>query len=87
MPPGAPRGDQGRVRAEREEGPGHMLLLGSLDGTLWASQAKTTLVNSDQKEWDFGKLHRWSYLRGTQGKGPGRLGRVLSTGVAVGVML
>lgn len=34
------------------------VMLGYVGGVLWGSKAKAGLVNSNQKEWDFGKLHR-----------------------------
>ena len=53
---------------------GHMPLLGSVIGVLWGSQAKARLVNSNQKEWDFVKLHSGLNLRSDQGDGPERWG-------------
>lgn len=78
MPHGAMRGGQGRVQAERAwQDLGHMSLLGSTGGIRWCSLAKSRLVNSNQKEWDFGELCGASYLRGAQGEGLGRQGRVI----------
>lgn len=41
-----------------------MPLFGSLSGVLWGSWARARLVNSNQKEWGFGKHH------GVLSKGP-----------------
>lgn len=48
MPPGFHSGRQGRAQAERAAGPGHSAVLGSVGDMLWCSQAKATLVNSNQ---------------------------------------
>ena len=51
--------------AERErQDLGHMPLLGSVGGVLWGSQAKSRLVDSNQKE-GFRLTLRGSYLKGT----------------------
>ena len=44
------------VDRERQD-PGHTPSLGSVQ-VLWGSWAKASLVNSNQKERDFGKFHR-----------------------------
>ena len=43
-----------RQRARQDLG--HLPLSGSIGGALWRPRAKTELVNSNQKEWGFGKL-------------------------------
>lgn len=47
---------QGRMKAETEQDLDHMHLLGSTGRVLWGSQARAKLVNSNQKEQDFGRF-------------------------------
>lgn len=49
-------GSQGRMKTETEQDLDHMPLLGSTGRVLWGSQARTWLVNSNQKEQGFGRF-------------------------------
>lgn len=66
-------------RQRERQDPGHMPLFGSMNGMVWGSQAKVRLVNSNQKEPGFGKLHG-GLMGHTKREGPGRWGDCLSQG-------
>ena len=51
------KGSHGEVKVEcRQQGVGGPAFIRVWGGMLWGSRVKARLVNSDQKEQDFGKL-------------------------------
>lgn len=76
------RGCSGRYRqrADRDAGPGHMPLLGSVSRVLWGSWATARSGNVNQKS-----VPQRSYLQVTRSEGHERLGRLLTTWAVRGV--
>lgn len=82
MPQGATWGDKAGCRQRQRQDLGHTSLLGSVNEVFWDSQANARLVNSNQNQQGFGKLHRGLISGAHKRKALGGRGNCCSQGLS-----